>query len=379
MSCSGSFRLRELQGHAVALPDRIIFGMVETRLGRLAARRRQARGRQGPDPEGMVLGVLGIGVDLAGRDQDEAGLLGHLDDVVLLDIAILGQHVLDASRLPAMFLDPQNPAGLERCKRVLEGLLGDAAGHPVMQIAQEQHEIGAARRRDGPAGRAEGRKGHLAIDLLFLGQLAAVAVDDRGGRRVSGASRLQHGFIELAAGVGQERRQDVGVPACSRPELDHGLAGLELPEFQAFDRMTPNVARAVGRRTPVSRHRRLDRVRPGLGGGLGLHLRRVVLFPARRQSQGADARHQASPRPELNRNHHSPTARKSLAADLGESQAGLRKRRVIRSLSPIASYLLRSKLGSAGWPPGAVRFTGGRVQTPNGWSLVSFGLALISD
>src|SRR5678816_2597272 len=45
--------------------------------------------------------------------------------------------------------------------------------------------------------------------------------------------------------------------------------------------------------------------------------------------------------------------------------------RVMRSLSPIAAYLSRSLSPR--------RYVGGNVHTPSGWSLVSFGLALISD
>src|SRR5208282_5215719 len=62
-----------------------------------------------------------------------------------------------------------------------------------------------------------------------------------------------------------------------------------------------------------------------------------------------------------------------------DSQFGLRNLRVIRSDSPIASYLAWSKFGSAGCPAGALRRVGGNVQTPKGWSLVSLGFALISD
>src|SRR4029077_9838936 len=63
----------------------------------------------------------------------------------------------------------------------------------------------------------------------------------------------------------------------------------------------------------------------------------------------------------------------------GESQSGFLNLKVIRSDSPIASYFVWSKFGSAGCPAGALRRVGGNVQTPKGWSLVSFGLALISD
>ena len=64
---------------------------------------------------------------------------------------------------------------------------------------------------------------------------------------------------------------------------------------------------------------------------------------------------------------------------MGESQSGFLNLKVIRSDSPIASYFAWSKFGSAGCPAGALRRVGGNVQTPKGWSLVSFGLALISD
>ena len=44
---------------------------------------------------------------------------------------------------------------------------------------------------------------------------------------------------------------------------------------------------------------------------------------------------------------------------------------------PIASYFAWSKFGSAGCPAGALRRVGGNVKRRKGWSLVSFGLALI--
>src|SRR5690606_3620155 len=63
----------------------------------------------------------------------------------------------------------------------------------------------------------------------------------------------------------------------------------------------------------------------------------------------------------------------------GAVHSGFLNFSVMRSLSPIASYLLRSNSGLAGSPMGAVRRRGGRVSTPNGWFLVSAGLALISE
>ncbi len=53
----------------------------------------------------------------------------------------------------------------------------------------------------------------------------------------------------------------------------------------------------------------------------------------------------------------------------------------MRSDSPIATYFEWSNFGSSGAlePSGTEVSVGGSVHTPNGWSLVSFGLALISD
>src|SRR5690606_30179412 len=65
-----------------------------------------------------------------------------------------------------------------------------------------------------------------------------------------------------------------------------------------------------------------------------------------------------------------PRARWGWMAARGYSRAGFTKRRVMRSLSPIARYFSAS---AASW-----LLPGGRVHTPLGWSLVSFGLALTS-
>src|SRR3712207_4140893 len=78
-------RLDELQGHAVALTDRQIFGAV------LLAKRQ--RRRQGPDAFRVIRGVLRICVYLAGGDETEArGLCqlahsGHLQ-IAALDLTI---------------------------------------------------------------------------------------------------------------------------------------------------------------------------------------------------------------------------------------------------------------------------------------------------
>src|SRR5690606_13762625 len=56
-------RLHEAQGHAVALAD----GAVLLRVGVVVARGRQ----QGPHAVGVVPGVGGVGVDLAGRIEPE--------------------------------------------------------------------------------------------------------------------------------------------------------------------------------------------------------------------------------------------------------------------------------------------------------------------
>src|SRR5690606_17111829 len=63
-------------------------------------------------------------------------------------------------------------------------------------------------------------------------------------------------------------------------------------------------------------------------------------------------------------------ARAGAVEAAGYSAAGFTRRRVMRSLSPMARYFSAS---AGSWRP-----TGGRVHTPLGWSLVSAGLALIS-
>ena len=55
------------------------------------------------------------------------------------------------------------------------------------------------------------------------------------------------------------------------------------------------------------------------------------------------------------------TARLSVAR-----HKGFRNLSVMRSDSPMASYRVWSKMGLGGWPEGALRRVGGKVQTPNG-------------
>src|SRR5690606_41434785 len=101
----GSRRLPEFERHAVALADGVIGGAVEFRIGRRTAGRGQALGRQGPAPDRVILGVAGVGADLAGGLEQEAGLGRQLLDEGLLDIAGGGRRILVAGHVAAVLLD----------------------------------------------------------------------------------------------------------------------------------------------------------------------------------------------------------------------------------------------------------------------------------
>src|SRR5207248_400693 len=77
-----------------------------------------------------------------------AGLLGERDGVVLADIAALGQRILRLVGAAAMLLDAEHAARLQRLEEGGEGLVGGAAGHPVVDVAEGDDEVGGARRRD---------------------------------------------------------------------------------------------------------------------------------------------------------------------------------------------------------------------------------------
>ncbi len=257
--------------------------MVEGGIVRLAPGGGATHRRQGPDAERVVLAILGIGVDLAGLVEHEAGLLAHLQGVGLLHIAVGGQQVGDAAGDRPVLLQPQHAPGLQGREGVVEGFLRQARRHPVVQVAQEQHQVGGTGRGHRPAAGAEGGDLHRAIEFGLVGQLAAEGGDHLAGGRVAGVV-LQAGLVELAPGGREEGGQDLGVPAGPGPELHHRPAGLQAPEVQGLGGVAEGVAGLVGGGAPVAVHGLLQAQRPAPGrGGLA-----AAGGQSRRETRGAD-------------------------------------------------------------------------------------------
>src|SRR5215469_14861466 len=112
-------RFDKLQRHPIAFADRQVLVAIDIA--------HPQRWRQSPHTLGIVLGVLGVGVDLRFRHQVKAGLLRHADYVVLPYVAVGALGVLWQFRVAAMFLDAENAARLERLVHRLEDLRSEPA------------------------------------------------------------------------------------------------------------------------------------------------------------------------------------------------------------------------------------------------------------
>src|SRR5690606_38987057 len=97
---AGGSGLAEPQGHAIGFADRQ--EGVATHF--LATQRR----RQRPDPVGMILRVLRVGIDLAAGFEDEAGGARPLDDESLGHVAALDHLRYRRARIGTMFDDAQH-------------------------------------------------------------------------------------------------------------------------------------------------------------------------------------------------------------------------------------------------------------------------------
>ena len=192
----------------------------------------------------MVRRVRRVGVDLARFHELETGSGGQRLHIVLVDIAAGRFRVLRLRRGQAVLDHAQNAARLQRGIGIGEEFLGIAAAHPVVQVAEGQHDIGGAVRRQR-AGRgreggvfdgAEFRIGIGGLELgeALLGAGAALGVLDGGG--------VEAGRDQRAAARGEPGREDVGVPAAAGPDFDDLVIGFDAEEFQRLDRVAPDVA-----------------------------------------------------------------------------------------------------------------------------------------
>src|ERR1700685_2108199 len=109
LSILGSvLRLSELQHEIVGLADRDVLRAVLVAHG-------QSRW-QSPHALRVVLCVLGIGINLRGRDEFEACLFYERDCIVLTNVTALRLRVLRLVVAPAMVLDAQDAARLQCAK-----------------------------------------------------------------------------------------------------------------------------------------------------------------------------------------------------------------------------------------------------------------------
>ncbi len=240
----------------------------------------------------MVLGVLGIGVDLRAVGQLEACLAGGGDDEGLRDVAVagLGDH---RAGIGPVFLHRQHPAGPEGREGVGQHLVEVAAPDEVVNVAAGHDQIHRAWRRQwagggpeaggldlAPAGLvAEAAHEPVAVALLFLVVLGIPWVRQRAD--------------VAAAGVAGEGRQHFAPVTASRIQFDHHVARPDAPEGEALHRVAPAVARLVLRRAQVAVGGRLqevlipDRGRGCLGSGRkGACLGRKSRRRAGEQGQG---------------------------------------------------------------------------------------------
>ncbi len=205
--------------------------------------------RQGPDAERVVLAILGVGVEVGTGVQHQARPLGGLDHIALGYVAVarVGDH---RPGIGAVFLHRQHAARLQRRRETGEIAIHRARRpHPVVDIPRGQDQVDRGGRPGQAVLRAEVRIADRAIDRV-VGDLG---VESRA--RLAGAVRQvwiarvgQAGGDVVTAGPGGVGRQDLGPVAARGIDLQHGQAGLEAPEGQAFQGVAPGVAHGVGGR-----------------------------------------------------------------------------------------------------------------------------------
>ena len=144
----------------------------------------------------MVLGILGIGVNLGLGLQHKTRRLGHVDDFGRRDIAVAGIANL-RPRVSAVVLDRQDAARLQHGVEILHAFFGKAGcPHPVMDVAGGDHQVGGIGGAQRPRLLAEhgvmdgaicSRVGELVRQLL-IGTAGGGLPANRGVRRASRAA-----------------------------------------------------------------------------------------------------------------------------------------------------------------------------------------------
>ncbi len=221
----------------------------------------------------MVFRVLRIGVDFRGLREFEPGSGGERFHGRFAHVS--GSWVFFPALIRAVLDDAENAARFQRAIERLEIRLRLAGARPVMHVAEGEDDIGRSGRRDVKAV-AEHGDVDLAVEI-FVGIGILEFLNGLSGARARRGIALR-GVIGAATGL-QIGRQNLGVPAPARPNLDDAHAGLNAEKRQRLLRVAPGVARFFLRRAVLTgdgggkerdgvRRRGGRRLRRGGGSGL---------------------------------------------------------------------------------------------------------------
>ena len=137
----------------------------------------------------------------------------------------------------------QHAARLQGRIGVGEEFVGVAAAHPIVQIAEGQHDIGCAFFGQRAAFGGKGAVFNRTEFRVFIICLEfCEAFRDAGAAVFIAHIRIEIGGDQCAIPARQIRREDVGVPATARPQLNHFVIGLHAEEFQRFLWIAPGIA-----------------------------------------------------------------------------------------------------------------------------------------
>ncbi len=136
-----------------------------------------------------------------------------------------------------MFLHAENAAGLECFEDRRQRFVRIAAIHPIVQIAECQHEIGRPGRRDVEVAAPERRLLHGTEPILVRGESRTQALILSVFLAIA-ARRQGDGVVAMQGEIGT---QNVGPVTSARPQFDHRLGWGNPEESQLFDGMAGRV------------------------------------------------------------------------------------------------------------------------------------------
>ena len=158
-----------------------------------------------------------------------------------------------APGIGAVLDDAEHAARLEHFVRGRDDVLREAAHHPVVEVAEREHDVDRALRPEDDVVRwVDPQDVDLAV---HAGRSRELRVERE---RVLARLALRHLRIEVGdaelAGVAQQRREDLGVPAGAGPQLDDVALLGDAEERERLLRVAEGVARAILRRALRAAH-----------------------------------------------------------------------------------------------------------------------------